>query len=132
MVFAGHATDVVRVSWVVVATTVVGTAPAEQVIVTKGVEGNAVPLKVMTPEVATPPEPTSTEPASGVLPATTAGVPPKPLPTVGRASTFNRLPIVSALFAIERLPFAALRNTVPVDQKIALPAPAIKLVPELI
>jgi hypothetical protein len=50
---------------------------------TKGALGNAVPLKLMTPVVAVPPVPTLTLPASGVLPAVTAGEVPNPDDTVG-------------------------------------------------
>jgi hypothetical protein len=54
-----------------------------------GVEGNAVPLKLIVPVLATPPVPTFTDPAKGVDPAVTLGLVPNPDAMVGRASTLN-------------------------------------------
>ena len=78
---------------------------------TNGAEGNAVPLKLITPVVATPPVPTFTDPARGVLPAVTPGVVPKPEETVGRASTLITDPTVTPPFESCTKPFAVLRKS---------------------
>src|SRR5262245_20328777 len=97
IVFAGHATDVVKLIPLTVAVAIVGTAPGEQVQTTNGADGNAVPPKVIVPVTAVPPVPTLTLPANAVDPVSTAGVVPKFAPTVGRASNFRRTPIPSLL-----------------------------------
>lgn len=141
MSLAVHAVVDDNVNCVAVATARVTALVRLVVATTNGVAfGNAVPLKLITPDVAAPPVPTLTLPAHGVDPAVILGDVPNPELTVGNASVFTIDPIVKAAFDAHNSPSAD-HEKIPrdVDPKLlvfpqntlvpALTAPVVVIVP---